>query len=349
MAAETGMNIVTATRRVRKLADNAIDLIEDNRRTPAEIKAILNALQAFKEGKLVGIMLADTSDRTIALCSTRIEDTALADEDMKYIVARGVRYVGEICYLNFGVQARPRQIEARIKAALGLPMRFDPLRHDWKPPYWSDESFWSALGMPCVTYFGDYSPAYYDLGLGRREKSYSKTCTLARKLGLFGAIYNMASFLRCTQERGKGKIGSALDLETVLGRPRPGLLWAMAIIPPTWLARPTKPERWIEEEREIEQEIAKYETPRAWVVSWVVDDVTAGFAGLWKARELHPKRAKLPPFWFADGKVHASHAREEIPFDRELVDHREHLRSFHTESEAQDFIEKMGREIVDER
>lgn len=140
------------------------------------------------------------------------------------------------------------------------------------PPYWSSPEFLTVLQMSSLAYFGEWG----NWGEGREEreenwaKNYSNR-TFARMLHNNG-MHHAVQYLRTKQRQ---RDGHWKDIEAIEKRlrvsPHAGL-WAGALIPPSWHPTVDVPEDWIIEKKKISEEIALYETPRAWVVEWNVSD-----------------------------------------------------------------------------
>ena len=106
MTAETGMNeremsqseLLKAIGRMGALNGNNQSLITRGKRTKGEVAVLLDAQQAFKDGKLAGIILRQKKldpEHLNAICNTPIERTSLRPSDLRYLQQRGIRYVGE--------------------------------------------------------------------------------------------------------------------------------------------------------------------------------------------------------------------------------------------------------------
>jgi len=157
MAADTGMTEKqkrAALRRLTQLSTGAYVLIDSGKRSPEQVDALLEALQAFKEDQLAGSVRSQPNanvEKIIAACNLEVANVALDKRTKRMLREKGIRYVGEVYYVELA-STRQYKLSERwsamlevFKDELGIPRDCDPLLLGWNPVYWEDELFLGAL------------------------------------------------------------------------------------------------------------------------------------------------------------------------------------------------------------
>ncbi len=265
MATKTG----TQWERYKALDKSNRELIEGGKRTNTEIEALLDAMQAFKSARLQSVTLTPERHDLFRTCSMRVEECAFDPKQLKFLASCGVRYAGEVCYIVCDVRwHKTGAMLDSIMRSLGLPEGYDPILKGWEAPYWSDPALQAAFITPCIMYFGNYGTTDINSTHCRGE-SFARQKTWARQCHSRG-VHNMATYFIDRYER-RGRAPTEMKwFERELRAPEvQHILWAGALLPPVWSPPIDVPECWTAEEAVIAEEVAMYETPKAWVVEIV--------------------------------------------------------------------------------
>ncbi len=234
-----------------------------------DIVIALSVLNGCKTRRSLASVHDELLGRLTAVCSTLVEKSALCQKDKQFLAENGVRYVGEAPSFLVKSDYAIGSLKRRFAVTFGLRYYTDPVAVGWKPSYWDDPQFMALLNTPCCVYFGEWGnwehkrAEAYRLNFGTR--------TLARWLHSEG-IHYMGQYLHYVQ-RDHWKLEKAAEelVNTVQQK-----LWAGAFVPPQWQPPKEIPDEWLVEEQKIAEEIKqrkeRYETPRAWVVTWLVVD-----------------------------------------------------------------------------
>jgi hypothetical protein len=278
MTTKTGMSDhwkLKYLNRLIALTKSAYELISEDKRTERDTKILLDALQAFKLGQLRGVMrpVMDGSTREDILnaFSTSVEDADLTDETAKYLLRRGVRFIGEAFYIIFDARS-PTSVESgkaifrELRDVYGLNRSMDPLTLDWHPPYWNAH-LGDALYLPVLKVFGEYdSVAAGDHAFRYRHRGDPAYKGLARRLHLRG-IHYLGQYIQEGREPKSARSGSAWmpgqleDKQKILTATN-APLWAAALLPPGWWKSPESPIIWDEEQKKIEQETTEWQAQK---------------------------------------------------------------------------------------
>lgn len=126
------------------LFGTATTLILADKRRDTMVRALITALQLFKENRLgATLRLLDRDqerppEEIQKILSARWTDTALPIPTKRYLSQLGVLYVGEVFQISWVRAHRHREaIEAQL-FELGIPMDLDPIATGWKPEYWDN-------------------------------------------------------------------------------------------------------------------------------------------------------------------------------------------------------------------
>lgn len=147
------------TAAIADLADlhaQAILLIKKGARTATMIDMLRQALQLFKENRLLatiagGVQLVRDQKLLFQVLSSSLFDLPLEKSVRRFLLRIGVELVGELYYAE--LDPRPHAVTTKklhgiLTGTLNLPTKLDPLALGWQPPYWSDNTFYRALNQP---------------------------------------------------------------------------------------------------------------------------------------------------------------------------------------------------------
>jgi hypothetical protein len=281
MPADTSMNDrqkLKSLNRLSGLTRTAEELIHKNTRKGEEVDLLLEAMQAFKEGKLAGIWCAPKSHQpknVVSVFDLEIRNIALPEDDKRMLMKRGVRHLGELFYVWFDPRSaianeRGERIMAFVSRTFNIPIGADPVKLGWKPCYWGDLSFMTELNMlvleRCPTPPAPDWDRYVQLGSYRRGREGIDVFNrrgVARRIHSWGKVHFVGELLafydkyvpgpksHCPPgKRGMGDLDSiARDLRDVHSH-----LWAAARIPTDWVAPDWQGELWQKELAEIGRE-----------------------------------------------------------------------------------------------
>ncbi|MEN9558131.1 MAG: hypothetical protein RL141_500 [Candidatus Parcubacteria bacterium] len=175
--------------------------------------------------------------------SLPLVETALTEEDQRYLNERGVRFLGEIFYIKFQMWGkfadRPQRIFAALAQHYGFVQGADPLKQGWEPPYWTDPEFLQALNVPVMEMLSK--------GIGRSESYRFCDAESYHEKG----IHYTGGYLR--QERRYLKTCTDLQRHEQVLRSNEAKIWAMALVPPTWRPPTEVPECWKGFSRKVRQ------------------------------------------------------------------------------------------------
>ncbi len=254
----------------------ATDMILQGKRTPDQAKVLERALQAFRDGQLVGVVCrAQTADaaQLQPVLSLLVADSAMPDDLKKYFRQRGVRYIGEIYKLIWdnrgkGMRERREQVFDFLKLTLGLPEQVN-VDVMWRPPYWDDAGFLALLNQPVGAVVTD--TGYYDRGKhGRGSYRPGHRWMYARKTRMRflheKGIHYAGDYLRSGRVPEPGSHGTTLGdwgMGSIKNKQstlqKNSGLWAAALVPLDWSAPKEIPSEWVEELLLIDQEMAEDE------------------------------------------------------------------------------------------
>lgn len=292
MSTETGMSDrkkFKALNRLSGLTRSAEELIYKDAREGGEVDLLLGAMQAFKEGKLVGIWCAPKSHQPKNVASVfdlEICNIALLEDDKQMLMKRGVRHLGELFYIWFDPRSaianeRGERIMSFVSRMFNLALGTDPLMLGWKPCYWGDPSFMAALNVLILERFPTPPAPDWEryVAMTRYERDREGLSTpeyrgIARSKHRFGKHF-VGEIISSHDKRvpgnkehcpaGRRGVG---DLDSI-ARDLRGVgshLWAAARIPSDWTAPDWQGELWqketvtiAEEERAIEAIVARRE------------------------------------------------------------------------------------------
>lgn len=269
------------------------------------IEEILQAHGVIRElGEEGGAIQKKMRDEVLRRYSMRIDDVLREKNAREYCRARGVVYVGEFPYVRKG---RIGRIYARVLSSLGLSESCDPIKNGWIPSYWSDANFMDALSLPCIVYFGDYTP--WKMSSAPRR---SRINTLAHWLHSNG-IHYLGQLLDAESGVLRKMCGEECPddlttiVESLLASRKKSPLRAGMIVPRSWEPDLAVPQVWLCEMERIAKEIELYETPCAWAVTWLVVD----------GRYCDPVsvQASVIPAFFADPNVPGEEQRRNAQSD----------------------------------
>ncbi len=158
MTAQTGMTQkqkLESVRAINDLASRAQTLILDGKRSWEDAKPLIDALQAFKDNRLGGVVrtaMILTPNTLNEICSLEITAISFDAKDLKWLKARGIRYIGEIFYVHFDKRSkysieRGKRVFGLIEDRFRIQRNTDPLRSGWTPSYWTDEAFLNELDV----------------------------------------------------------------------------------------------------------------------------------------------------------------------------------------------------------
>jgi hypothetical protein len=153
-----------------------VDLVNQGKRSDAEIAILNQALQLFREARLAGAMakviceakecpgIAATEEgeyfltRLQKIFSIRVEESALPVEIRYRLEKMGIMYIGEILMIigGLGKKINKEMLREFFVSALGTEVTADSaeemLSH-WKPPYWRDPQIKEKLDLPVYEVF----------------------------------------------------------------------------------------------------------------------------------------------------------------------------------------------------
>ncbi|MDG1950653.1 MAG: hypothetical protein P8J32_07615, partial [bacterium] len=240
--------------RALALVGSTTDLIARNTRDPAQLALLIEALQAFKENRLVHVISTQTAlpELTVRL---RLYSELVADlrfltpKQHKYLAQRGIRHLGELFYVHFDARSRiaienKAEVFGALNAYLGLTQDLDPLADGWKPPYWADASFVELLYMTPLAFFGDSQPT----DPRRSRDLYHNPARRSHR----ASLHSVGAWLkdhRANTGRNAAKgtdgwgVGKLKDTQSLF-RKHGNRLWASVLIPTTWIAPTGVPETW---------------------------------------------------------------------------------------------------------
>lgn len=252
-----------ALNRLSSLSRAAEELIVNGSRCSEDIELLLEALQAFGNGDLGAVVRTSrTSSSTSlsAICERDVRTAPFTKEDLQYVVAHGVRYIGELFYLFFDPRS-PRSVERgqRMLQVLtehyGLAPQTDPLAAGWVPSYWSDPAFLVELNTlllercptPSHRPWGRYRFVQRSNAL-RTGNDAPERRGLARFSHTQGIHFAGELLVRM---RGAGQFCPAmkcsaqyLDQTRCILREMDSQLWAAALVPSTWMVPDWQGEVW---------------------------------------------------------------------------------------------------------
>ncbi len=284
MTADTGMSDkqkLAINGRLDKLSCLARGEVTKGTRSRADADVLLQALQAFKENRLGGIInrsaTAMKGAELIRVLNTKIDDLPLSKEEKKYFRQRGVMLLGELYYVIFDPRSRSsrefgEKVFETLNRQLNVPESLDPLAIGWRPCYWDEPGFNVALNKTVMEAFGEMraeNDKVYEL---RRRKTFPGmlsqdapyTSTHARVLNQLGVHY-MAQLLDMGR-RPNGRAGSPSTnwstgklgvRRSVLGKAITSL-HAAALVPPDWTPVCEVPQAWVAEETVMLREQAEF-------------------------------------------------------------------------------------------
>lgn len=266
MTTKTGMSDhwkLKYLNRLNGLAFSAYDLISRDTRSEHEIETLLDAMQAFKLGKLRGVVrpIADDSTREemFKVFSMRVEYARFAEETKKYLRRRGVRYIGEIFYITFDARS-PHSVKisealfSEMRNNFGLERHLSPLDMGWTPPYW-DEQFSIDLDRPVLEIFGSYQVSLsVAVKRGVYHRDVPSRRTFARREHSVGFHY-LGQLLRGISGRTPGVLEEQERILRAVNAP----VWAAALVPKDWKAPEDVPAVWLEEQKKIKQETIEWQ------------------------------------------------------------------------------------------
>ena len=265
--------------RLIALTKSAYELISEDKRTEQDTEVLLDALQAFKLNQLRGVVrplaAESTGEDLFKAFSMTVEETPFTEETKKYLLRRGVRYIGEIFYIVFDQRKQSSRLTCadifrQLGSIYGLKRRMDPFAMYWKPPYWDDQ-FMSALDFPVLEVFGAYDISASEAIDSRddlhRHRDMPSRCTLARRLHGQG-IHFLGQYLTYRRKNVttggawlSGRLESMQKILNAVNAP----VWAAALVPAVWWAQKSLqevPAVWLEEQAKIEQEKVEGQTQR---------------------------------------------------------------------------------------
>ncbi len=236
-----------------------------------DITTTLIMLNTFKNRRSMTSIRAELLAEATRKWSTPISETRLKKERLAKLMEVGVHYVGELHYMR---DAWDRN--GGVSRQLGMSAGMDPLAAGWRPPYWDDPQFIAALSMPCCVYFGEFGNLQHGHNLTYRTR------TFARSLHAQGIRY-MGQYLREILSRDitihlGGGHEQSLSPHKMLEQTEQYRLRRYSLVPQDWRPPDTVPTALREEETLIANEVALYETPRAWVVEWRITDGRYGYS-----------------------------------------------------------------------
>lgn len=253
MSTETGMNDrqkLKALNRLSGLTRTAEELIHGDTRSFGDVTVLLEAMQAFKEGKLAAFIRASKREPLkdiAAALGLEVRGVPFIPGDQRYLADRGIRYVGELYYVYFDPRgAQARETHERMMEVLadrfGLQPHLDPVGSGWQPSYWGDPSFMDELntlilGRHPTSEAPEWTKEIPNTGRHRRQAiDYCGYRGVARRLHRSGVHYIGEVFRRgrlqhCPEGmRSTGGFEAIkVDLHEVGSR-----LWAGALLPRNW-------------------------------------------------------------------------------------------------------------------
>jgi len=220
-----------------------VTLVQRGKRGERDLQDLFKALQMIKDGRRfvvtpVEMVHNQNPEALQRVLSQKIDQIGLSVEDAKYLMDRGVRYVGEVYCLFWdsrgkGVAQRKCAIMTFL-ATLGLPAILD-VTACWTPPYWTEPGFGSALVKSVTVALNStgWSSRWGHFRAGHRREPQLRDVvnSRTRELGMAGVDCLGQYIVRTRSDWG---IGRMRRLQQSFS-PMAGL-HAAALIPPGWAA-----------------------------------------------------------------------------------------------------------------
>lgn len=126
-----------------------------------QLEAVLRLAAKGRRYVVMELGEALSAEELQAVLSQEVDNVGLDRDQVKYLRDRGVRYVGEVFLLNFGVKAAVKSmgegIVDHLRSTFRIPEILD-VRASWTPPYW-DDAFRMTLRRPIDEIVVDTKPA----------------------------------------------------------------------------------------------------------------------------------------------------------------------------------------------
>lgn len=216
--------------------------IKNGEASPELIRLLLDALEGFNDGTLTSVACRrDVPVTVMTRYNLPVTELALGREDTRKLLACGIRHIGELYYVHFNKDPSTRRLNRRIfewmmKQFDLPPTGSDPLRRGWRPPYWNDPHFLSALNLPLLECLKDPETKAIPPWPLKAQKHHSE-----------GTHYLGQLLQELAARRTLGK------LKNLQSRLTTTAAWAGALLPPDWVALSEEPPIWLEHKPVVEK------------------------------------------------------------------------------------------------